>query len=284
VEVSVNLIQFGEKEINCAIARDVTDRIKAETALKQYAEHLEEMIEERTSELMETQNQLFRNERLVLLGKLAGGLGHELRNPLGVLSNAVYYLKMVVPDPDENIKEYLDIISSEVQNAEKIVSDLLDFAREKIPEREEVVISKLISRVLAKHCPPENVIVTTNIVPDMPLLFIDPRQVSQVLQNLFTNAYQAMPEGGQLIVGSTWDGDFARIIITDTGFGITPENLKKLFEPLFSTKPRGIGLGLAISQTLVEKNGGSIEVQSVEGEGSTFSVRLPTVKDGKQDR
>lgn len=266
----------GEFVGSVLFVEDITERKRAEEALKRYSEQLEEMVEERTRALEEAQEQLIRREKLAVLGQLAGGVGHELRNPLGVISNAVYFLQMTLSDADETIREYLGIISSEVRNAEKIVSGLLDFSRSRPAEKEEIAVAELVARVLQRHPPPENVAVTLAIGPDVPPLFVDPQQIVQVLGNLVVNAYQAMPEGGNLTIGAQVRGDMVALAVTDTGCGIPPENMSRLFEPLFTTRARGIGLGLVTSKNLVEANGGSIEVQSEVGKGSTFTLILPT--------
>ena len=266
------------------LIRNVAARERAEEALKEYLEQLEEMVEERTQELRDAQEQMLRREKLAVLGQLAGGVGHDLRNPLGVISNAVYFLKMVHTDADETTREYLDIIKAEVVNAETIVSDLMDFARTREPAIERVSIPVLIADLLLKYPPPENVQVNTDLPADLPSVFVDPRQVKRALVNLVTNAYQAMPEGGRLTIKtSEVSGKPPRsvaISITDTGCGIPDENIEKLFEPLFTTKSKGVGLGLATVRNLVEANGGSIEVESEVGKGSTFTVRLPLAEQG----
>lgn len=179
-----------------------------------------------------------------------------------MISNAVYYLQTTLTDADETTKEYLEIISSEVRNSEKIVSDLLDLSRTRPAAREQVEPSGLISQLLDKHRPPEKVEVTTEIGPDLPAVFVDPGQIRLVLDNLLTNAYQAMPEGGRVTIKAKAEKDKLLVSITDTGTGISQENIEKLFEPLFTTRARGIGLGLAVAKNLVEANGGSIEVES----------------------
>jgi len=228
------------------------------------------------TERKEMEEQLVRKEHLAILGQLAGGVGHELRNPLGVISNAVYYLQTILPDADETTKEYLEMIASEVGNSEKIVSDLLDLSRAKPAERQEIAVSDLVARLLEKQPPPEKVKVTTKIASDLPPVFVDSRQIGQVLVNLVINAYQAMPEGGRLTIKARAEKGQVYLSITDTGCGISQENMERLFEPLFTTKAKGIGLGLAVSKNLLEANGGSIEVESKEGKGSTFTVILPT--------
>ncbi|MBL7205119.1 MAG: HAMP domain-containing protein [Desulfobacteraceae bacterium] len=236
----------------------------------------EESLKESYKELKAMQGQLVRHEKLAVLGQIAGSVGHELRNPLGVISNAIYFLQMTLSEAEETTKEYLEIISSEVSNADNIVSGLLDFSRVKSVGREETGVSELVSQVLEKKPAPENVEVASAIPPDLPAVFVDPMKIGQVVINLVTNAYQAMPDGGRLTVRARGERDKVSLSIIDTGCGISKENMKNIFEPLFTTRARGIGLGLAVARNLAEANGGSIRVESEEGKGSTFTLILPT--------
>jgi signal transduction histidine kinase/ABC-type amino acid transport substrate-binding protein len=225
-------------------------------------------------ELLHIREELIRKEKLAVLGQLAGGVGHELRNPLGVISNAVYFLKTVQEDADDTVKEYLETISSEVKRSTKIVSDLMDLTRSKIASKERVGISELISLAVERSKISESVTVGINIPEGLPPLNIDPGQIEQVIENLITNANQSMPDGGDLLIEVKKEESFVEISITDTGIGIAPDKLDKIFEPLFTTRARGIGLGLSVSRTLAEKNSGTITVISEEGKGSTFTVTL----------
>jgi signal transduction histidine kinase len=268
------------------ISQDISTQKQAEEALRDYNDRLASEVAARTRELTEAQEKLFRQEKLAVLGQLAGSVGHELRNPLGVINNAAYYLKMIQPEADEKIRKYHGVIEQEVHNAEKIINDLLDFARIKSVDRELVAIPALVQRVLERFPVPYYITTVLDLPPELPNVFVDLRQMEQVLGNLTTNACQAMKEAGQLTVSSEQSSASAErwvlIRVKDTGTGITPENLKKLFEPLFTTKPRGIGLGLAVSKKLVEANGGRIEVESEVGKGSTFTLYLP-VKSSELD-
>ncbi len=257
------------------IIRDITERKQAEAALKEYSEHLSLMVEERTHELRVAQEKLVRQERLAVLGQLAGGVGHELRNPLAVILNAVYYLRLVQPEADDKVRHYHGMIEQEAHTAEKIINDLLDFARIKVVDRERVAASELVQRVLERYPAPPWVTVTVELPPNLPPVFADPRQMEQVLGNLVVNACQAMPEGGMLTISAAAMDEMAAIAVLDTGIGISPENMSRLFEPLFTTKPRGIGLGLALSKKFVEANSGHIEVQSEPEKGSKFTIYLP---------
>ncbi len=254
---------------------DIITIVQAEDELSQHRQQLEVLVEERTQELQVAQESLVRQERLAMLGELAGSVSHELRNPLGVISNAAYYLQTVLADLDENVKEYLEIISTETRGASKIISDLLGFSRSQIADRKEVTPTELVAATLLKHPAPAGIEVTSEIATDLPTVYVDPSQIGQVLSNLVANAYQAMPEGGDLTLRAQVERETLSLTIADTGVGISEENMSKLFEPLFTTKARGIGLGLAISKKLVEANEGSIEVESEVGVGTTFTLLLP---------
>jgi len=235
-----------------------------------------EKLDELVKELQETKEELQRKERLAVLGQLAGGIGHELRNPLGAIKNAAYFLNMVLEDPEPEVKESLEILEKEVATSEMIIGSLLNFARPKPPMRRKVDINEVVRESLSRITAPESVEVTSQLDRALPMILADPVQLGQVFRTLILHAVQAMPEGGQLTVKSELAGpEWAAVSFTDTGVGIREENLGKLFEPLFTTKAKGIGLGLAVSKAFVEAHGGSIEVRSEVGKGCTFSVKLP---------
>ncbi len=257
---------------------DITERKRAEQALKEHSDRLEDMVEDRTRELREAQEQLVRQEKLAILGQLAGGMGHELRNPLGAIKNAVYFLNMVLQDPDVETQEMLEILDKEVDAAEKIISGLLDFARTKPPTRRKVDLNRIVREALARIPPPDapDVEFVYQLDADPPVVLADPDQLCQVLDNVIRNGIQAMRSGGILTVRTAVESpEWVTVSVTDTGVGIPEENLGKIFEPLFTTKAKGIGLGLAVVKMLVEGHGGTIGVASEVGEGSTFTVRLP---------
>lgn len=276
-----------------AAARDVTELTIAEDALKAKNRDLEDAYEELTAteeelrqnyielaksqkELKEAQEQLVRKEKLAVLGKLSGGIGHELRNPLGAIKNSIYLLNLVLENPEPDVKEAIDIINTEVVRSEDIISSLLDFAWPKLPVRRLVQVNTVLKESLSRHIVPERIIIVNNSDQNVPEIMADPDKLIQVLGNLITNAIQAMPDGGILTVTTNNTGsDTVAITITDTGTGITEENMSKMFEPLFTTKTKGIGLGLVISKMIVEAHGGHIDMKSAPGKGTAFTIHLP---------
>ncbi len=256
--------------------RGEADRRKsAEEITRRLNEELEAKVTERTRQLAAAQDELVRKEKLNLLAQVADDVGHELRNPLGVMSNAVYFLKAVQPDADATTREYLGIIEGEIAEADRIVADLLDAVRTKPPQVETVSASELIGQALRKCEIPAGVLVHLEVPQALPPLRVDPRQIMQVLWNLITNAVEAMPDGGELKIQAAEEKSAVRISVRDSGAGIAPEYHDRLFQPLFTTKARRVGLGLAVVKNLTQANGGSVKMYSQPGKGATFSVTLP---------
>lgn len=227
--------------------------------------------------LLEAQENMVRSEKLSVLGQVAGSVGHELRNPLGVMSNAVYFLQTVLSDADATTKEYLDIIKNEIAASERIVSDLLDSVRTKPPRPEMLGVRELLEKTLGKCAVPDTVTVKLVIPETLSPLHVDAQQIHQVFRNLISNGIEAMPEGGTLEIQADVDAPDQTITISvkDSGSGIVPEVLANLFQPLFTTKARGIGLGLVVVKNLTQANGGTVKVESKVGKGTLFAVTLP---------
>ncbi|MFH2104374.1 MAG: transporter substrate-binding domain-containing protein [Chloroflexota bacterium] len=264
-----------------SLSRDISAQKHAQETIKAYSEKLEEMVADRTQELRAAQEQIIIQERLAALGQVAAGVAHELRNPHSVISNAVYYLRSIQPDADPKVKEYIDIIESEGWAADKIVTDLLDYSHLPQPDPEPLIIAEIVQQALDKTPLPGQVSLSTQYPAHLPEIFADPRMVTQALGNLILNACQAMPAGGALSIQAEKRAGKVAIAITDTGEGIPAANNPRLFEPLYTTRARGIGMGLPIARKLVEANGGRIEVRSKPGKGSTFTVILPVSKEKK---
>jgi signal transduction histidine kinase len=255
---------------------------------------LELKVEERTRQLLAAQEELVRREKLAVLGQLAESVGNELRNPLGVMNNAVFFLRNLLTGAEETAQEYLEILQGEIDTSRHILTDFIDFFRTRSPRTKAVAVAELIGENTEKFAIPDNIALRLELPDSLPSLSVDPAQMGQVLRNLVSNAIQAMPLGGALNISARLVGaglvpvrdpkgypqglpqrDFVEISVADTGEGIAPENMEKLFQPLFSTKSRGVGLGLPISKNLVEANGGRIQMESLPEKGSTFAVVLP---------
>jgi PAS domain S-box-containing protein len=263
--VSAGPIRDPSGSVTGAISvwRDITERKRAE------------------AELIEARERLLRQEKLAFLGALAGGVGHELRNPLGAIKNAAYFLHMALDEPAPEVAEAIDVLDREVEGAVGVISALLDFARADKPESSPCRLDELIDAALSRIPVPDEVEVSVDVSLS-PWVETDAGQLTRVLDNLLVNALQAMPEGGKLDIRAARDGDQLALSVSDTGVGIPEESLAQVFEPLFTSKARGIGLGLAIAKALVERNGGTIEVDSHAGRGTTFTVRLPTAESGER--
>ncbi|MFQ6080821.1 MAG: sensor histidine kinase [Candidatus Bathyarchaeia archaeon] len=283
LHLKVRMEQIQKRAIE-RVKRLLEERLKMEEKLRHYAEHLEELVEGRTKELRESQEKLLRAERLAAIGELAAMVGHDLRNPLQSITNAAYVLRTFYESlpaevkkgkVSEDAQKMLQIIQGEVAYANQVVSELQDFAKIQGPDLQDINLNSVIHDALSEVEIPDNIEVITRLDETLTRFRADPNQIRRVCSNLISNAVDAMPEGGKLTITSSRKGDFVEVKVQDTGVGISKQNMEKLFTPLFTTKARGLGLGLLICKNLVEGHGGSIEVESEVGKGSTFTIRLP---------
>lgn len=260
------------------IVRDIARSKQLESELKRYSEHLERLVEERTQKLKNA-------ERLIAIGETAAMVGHDIRNPLQTVDGAVYIAKEEIkslPSRTQeiiNIEEMLNAIQDEARYVDKIVSDLQDYARPLAPETEETDTKRLIDDILADNPAPQNVEVSVTVEQDCCTITVDPTMMKRILTNLITNAQQAMPDGGKLTITASRKEGELHLGVQDTGLGIPDENKAKIFGPLFSTKAKGQGLGLAVVKRLVEAQNGTIRFDSEVGRGTTFTVSIPTAKE-----
>jgi signal transduction histidine kinase len=245
-----------------------------------YSDYLEELVEERTEELKKTQQELLKSQRLAAIGEVAAMVGHDLRNPLQSIVNMMYLTKEKLNSTSLQSSELLKLaetVEEQVRYMNKIVSDLEDFARPLKIELAPADLHKLINDTLSIIRVPDSVKVSIIIEDDLdfPKLTVDTALMKRVFINLITNALQAMPDGGDLKIAAKRMEDSALVSIQDTGVGIPEENMDKIFQPLFSTKAKGQGLGLSVCKRLVEAHNGSITFKSKAGKGSTFTVEIP---------
>ncbi|HVP93425.1 MAG TPA: ATP-binding protein, partial [Acidobacteriota bacterium] len=222
-------------------------------------------------------------ERLAAIGQTAAMVGHDIRNPLQSITSDVYLVKSdlhVVPEGEEkeNMKESLSGIQNNVDYINKIVQDLQDFVKPLKPTVQETEIEELIQEVLFKNGIPENIHASCKVDEKAKKMIGDPAFLKRILSNLVSNAIQAMPTGGKLeIVACRNEGEIV-ITVKDTGVGIAEKDKPKLFTPLFTTKSKGQGFGLAVVKRMTESLGGIVMFESQEGKGTTFILRFPLPK------
>jgi signal transduction histidine kinase len=224
-----------------------------------------------------------RSERLAAIGQVAGGIAHELRNPLNVVKTSVYYLLNARQPNPAKTAEHLQRIERHVVVADGVITALSNFARLPLPDLQPFPLEPCVREVLELTPLPDNVQLDLDCPPALPPVLADRGQFQIVLGNLVRNAREAMPQGGHLTIRARRTADGVELDVADTGLGIAAENLQRVMEPLYSTKARGLGLGLAIARSILEKNNGSLRVVSEPGRGTTFTVRLTATPQGMRE-
>lgn len=256
------------------IIHDITQITSTLSDLRTRSELLEDQVRASTALLTEAQAALVRKERLAVLGQLAGGLAHQIRNPLGSIMNAAYVLERALARHDDpDVARAIAIVHEEAQQANRIITDLIDYARVRPAHKRIVDLSQMIDQALAADSLPANVRVQIEAADSLPIA-VDPDQVRNAIQNLIRNALEAMPAGGTLALRLSEDGQRARVEVCDDGVGISDEVRQRLFEPLVTTKPLGLGLGLTTARALVENQGGRLWCESAPGQ-TRFVIELP---------
>jgi two-component system sensor histidine kinase AtoS len=234
---------------------------------------------EDVSEVKALTDHLIRADRLAALGELTAGVAHEVRNPLGIIRASVQLVEDAHTDP-ERAREATRVIKQEIDRLDKVIKALLDFGRPSTPTLRPTNIEDVVADVVLftrRFAGQARVDIETEYAASMPLVSGDADQLKQVFVNLVSNAVQAMEGSGGTIKVRVWDDDgFVFVSVTDTGKGIPPEDLGKIFDPFYSTRDDGTGLGLTIVHRIVDQHGGRIEVESVPGAGTTFTVALPS--------
>ena len=268
VEISAVRMQSGDGPVIQSVARNIRRRLEEEQRVQRHVSRL-------VAEVAECREQKTHSERLTTIGQLTSSVSHELRNPLGVLNNSVYFLSMILDNNDQRVAKHLRIMKREIEECRRLVDELLEFSRDTVITRQDVNLAALIDTALARIDWAENVQVAKKFPSEQVSARVDSQRIVQVFVNLFSNAIQAMPNGGKLSIALEQGSDAVAVHVQDTGIGIESDVLPRIFEPLFTTKPKGIGLGLAVCKRLVELHDGTISVQSTVQQGSTFTVRFP---------
>ena len=256
------------------IVRDITEQKEFQKNLLEHAGILEKIIEERTKQLKDS-------ERLATIGQTAGMVGHDLRNPLQAVIGELYLARSEVESLPEselksNLQESIQIIEEQAVYMDKIVSDLQAFVRPVKIDKQPINLKELVTVVLGSVVIPENINMNACMKPAFPQVKADPQLLKRVLINLVTNSVQAMPDGGKLTISAQVNSQGQAVVtVEDTGVGI-PEKIKpQIFRPLFTTKPRGQGFGLAVCKRVIEAHGGFINFESQEGKGAKFTIQFP---------
>lgn len=235
---------------------------------------------EDVSEIKALTQQLIRADRLAAMGELTAGVAHEVRNPLGIIRASMQLVEDPRSDP-QKVREAGAIIKHEIDRLDKVIKALLDFGRPSSPTLIRVNVEDVLREVVlftSKFANRSDVQMTEEYAGDLPDVMADPNQLKQVFVNLITNAVQAMePDGGTIRVGTSASEGYVRIRLSDDGPGIPVERLSKVFDPFYSTRDEGTGLGLTIVHRIVDEHDGHIEVESTLGAGTAFTVFLPAI-------
>lgn len=244
--------------------------------LRHWADELERRVAERTRQLEEKQAQIIRAEKMTAVGRLAASVAHEINNPLQAIA---LHLQLLA---DESLssggQQRLDVVQQEFNRIADIVDRLLDFQRPKEGQRQIVHVAAALNYVIMlakKQLQRSGVALLQNLPDDLPPVYAIENQLKQVFLNLILNAAEAMLDGGQLVIAACHDAEMLTIEFADTGPGVSPEVQTHLFEPFYTTKMEGSGLGLAVSHEIVANHGGTLTVHSTPGAGATFVVMLP---------
>ena len=266
------------------IVHDITERKITELELNKYRLKLEDLVDERTKKLIETQEEMVRKQRLATLGQLTATVGHELRNPLGAMSPSIYILKKLSDPENPRIAKSIDTIERNINRCNLIIDELLTFARVADLELQETHLDSWLESLLPELFENTPIQLTTQLNLTGIKLPIDQHRMRRAFINIIDNAKSALLESqnsknyatnSQITIASAVHGNYAIINISDNGCGIPDDIKNKIFEPLFSTKSFGVGLGMPIIKQIIEQHGGEILIESKLSEGTMVSLKLP---------
>jgi len=263
--------------------RDKTDKlVLAKEDLERLKSTLETRVKARTRELDAAQDELVTKERLAAMGQMASVVGHEIRNPLAVINNSIFFIKTKLAKVNRlnpKLDRHVKIIESEIQQANSIINEILHYSRSRELVLKTLTLNKFIEDTLSVFPVPAHIELRSELDPQDVPVRIDADEMRQALRNLLGNAVEVMPEKGTLTVRTkVIDDRWVRVDIQDTGEGIPPDVLERIFAPFYTTKARGTGLGLAVVQKALGRIEGKVEAYSETGKGSLFRLYIPIHK------
>ena len=276
--ISLSLYQSDGKKYLLAIVRDISDIIKTQRELERLKDRLERDVEKKRDQLDEVQEKLSQSERLAIIGQLGGTVAHEFRNQLGVIKNVGYFLREKIETEDPKIQKHLRLLDEQIRATDSIINNILSFTRVREPQYQDVNIRDFF-REFERHnadskCGHVDFAVTIEeSVPEY--VETDPSYLMQIVTNLFNNACEATRSGGSVRIHVATTDSHIAVTVTDTGTGIDAETIEKIFEPLYTTKARGTGFGMATVKLLSERLDGTVAIDSVQGQGTRVRVTFP---------
>ena len=271
-------------EVWLGVYRDITEKKITEDELEKYRHHLEELVEERTRKLNDAQDELVRKERLATLGQLTATVSHELRNPLGAIRPSIYVIRNKVPQGDAKLKRALDRIDRNIERCDHIIDELLDFTRIKELNLTHIDLNSWLRKLINEQHINNNIKIIYELSDKTPRIDVDEDRLRRAIINVVENACQAMLEpyerdtvikNAQLGISTQIDGERILITISDNGCGISEDTMPHIFEPLFSTKGFGVGLGMPTVKQIITQHGGTINIDTAADKGTHISLSLP---------
>lgn len=282
----------GDKTKEQLIAELTALRLRNAELARAGSEHLQEKesdqlalleIEKRYEQLVSAESRLIQSEKMASLGVLSAGVAHEIKNPLAIILQGIEFLE--VSPLKEDVRDVLAMMKEAVFRASKITKDMLTFSRESPPALEDIDLARVIDETFSfvDHIfSLKQIRITRNFSHDLPSVKVDSNQMKQVFINLLTNAAEAMPQGGVITISAEsaeniHSGKIARIVITDTGHGISDEDRQRVFDPFYTTRKKagGTGLGLSVVKGIIDKHKGDIKIENRPGGGTSVTIELP---------
>ncbi len=274
---------------NIRVAREVERKTKelkvseeallvSNKELESLSQNLADKVEEKTKELLQTQENIFRLEKLSVIGKFASFLTHELRGPLSVIKNSASFIKIRLgQSQDQKITKHLSIVDEEIYKSDSIITNTLGFVRTKKIDKQPINLNSLIETIVEEEIIPATIKIDKNLGQNIPSLNVNTELLKSAFRNIFKNAIQSIVDEGSVSITTQFDAPSKTVVVSfkDTGCGISEENQKKVFDVLFSTKDGGTGLGLAACENIIHSHQGEIDLESKEGEGTIITITLP---------